>query len=176
MWCRDWDVKASASQGLSRRKSCPPRLWIVRLRQRGRLRMVTIGRVGDVEATGARSQARRLLAEVALDGLPTPERVKAASSRTDAREQPGGEFASPDPQARAQNAALQEPGLCLTFPLRPCLHIQHFLHPASSHHTTRHAAAPKRGPSDMGQRDSCRMNALGQIAPACDQHFNMTTP
>jgi hypothetical protein len=28
----------------------------------------------------------------------------------------------------------------------------------------------------MGQRDSCRMNAFGQIAPARDQHFNLTTP
>jgi hypothetical protein len=103
-----------------------------------------------------------------------PER--AAPSRTDARKQPGGEFASPDPQARAQNAALQEPRLSPTLHLRPCLHIQQFLHPASSHHTTHHAAAPKDGSSDMCQRDSCRMNAFRQIAPARDQHFKLTTP
>jgi integrase len=71
-----WDTQLTGF-GLRIRTS-GTRVWIVRLRQRGRLRMVTIGRVGDVEAAAARSEARRMLAEVALDGLPTPERVKAA--------------------------------------------------------------------------------------------------
>lgn len=71
-----WDTQLTGF-GLRIRTS-GTRVWIVRLRQRGRLRMVTIGRVGEVDAAAARGQARRLLAEVALDGLPTPERVKAA--------------------------------------------------------------------------------------------------
>lgn len=71
-----WDTQLTGF-GLRIRTS-GTRVWIVRLRHRGRLQMVTIGRVGDVDAAAARSEARRLLAEVALDGLPTPERVKAA--------------------------------------------------------------------------------------------------
>jgi len=51
--------------------------WTVRLRHRGKQRRVTIGRVEDVDATLARAQARRLLAEVALDGLPKHRPVKA---------------------------------------------------------------------------------------------------
>lgn len=42
--------------------------WTVRLRHRGKQRRVSLGRADDVDATLARAQARRLLAEVALDG------------------------------------------------------------------------------------------------------------
>jgi hypothetical protein len=44
--------------------------WTVRLRHRGKQRRVTLGRTEDVEATFARGKARRLLADVTLDGLP----------------------------------------------------------------------------------------------------------
>lgn len=47
------------------------------LRHCGKQRRVTIGRVEDVDATLARGQARRLLAEVALDGWPERRSVKA---------------------------------------------------------------------------------------------------
>lgn len=44
--------------------------WTVRSRQRGKHLRVTLGRLGDVDALLARTQARRLLAEAAVDGLP----------------------------------------------------------------------------------------------------------
>jgi integrase len=50
--------------------------WTVRVRHRGKQRRITISRVEDVEATFARAQARRLLAQVALDGLPQRRSVK----------------------------------------------------------------------------------------------------
>ena len=56
--------------------------WTVRLRHRGKQRRVTLGRTEDVDAVFARAQARRLLAEVALDGLPKRQVVKAAPTLT----------------------------------------------------------------------------------------------
>ena len=50
--------------------------WTVRLRHRGKQRRVTLGRAEDVDATFASAKARRLLAEVALDGLPKQTAVK----------------------------------------------------------------------------------------------------
>lgn len=44
--------------------------WTVRLRHRGKQRRVSLGRTDNVDAEFARAQARRLLAEAALDGLP----------------------------------------------------------------------------------------------------------
>jgi hypothetical protein len=44
--------------------------WFVRLRHRGKHRRITLGRTDELAAELARAQARRLLAEVALDGLP----------------------------------------------------------------------------------------------------------
>lgn len=44
--------------------------WTVRSRQRGKHIRVTLGRSDEVAALLARSQARKLLAEAALDGLP----------------------------------------------------------------------------------------------------------
>ena len=57
--------------------------WFVRLRHRGKHRRVSLGRTDDVDAVLARTQARRLLAEVALDGLPKRAVVKATPSMTD---------------------------------------------------------------------------------------------
>lgn len=57
--------------------------WFVRLRHRGKHRRVSLGRTDDVDAALARSQARRLLAEVALDGLPKRTVVKSTPPMTD---------------------------------------------------------------------------------------------
>ncbi|RNJ62796.1 MAG: DUF4102 domain-containing protein [Porphyrobacter sp. IPPAS B-1204] len=57
--------------------------WTVRLRHRGKQRRVSLGRTDDVDATFARAQARRLLAEVALDGLPKRPVVKETPTMTD---------------------------------------------------------------------------------------------
>ena len=57
--------------------------WTVRIRHRGKQRRVTLGRPEDVEAVLARAQARRLLAEAALDGLPKRTVVKATPSMND---------------------------------------------------------------------------------------------
>lgn len=57
--------------------------WFVRLRHRGKHRRVSLGCTEDVDAPLARSQARRLLAEVALDGLPKRAVVKATPIMTD---------------------------------------------------------------------------------------------
>lgn len=51
--------------------------WFVRLRHRGKHRRVTLGSTEDLDAELARTQARRLLAEGALDGLPKRAVVKA---------------------------------------------------------------------------------------------------
>jgi integrase len=55
----------------------------VRLRFRNKHRRVLLGRADDVDAELARSQARRLLAEVALDGLPKRIVIKASPTLTD---------------------------------------------------------------------------------------------
>lgn len=51
--------------------------WFVRLRHRGKHRRVSLGKSDKIEAGFARAKARRLLAEVALDGLPKRAVVKA---------------------------------------------------------------------------------------------------
>lgn len=71
-----WDISL-AGFGMRVRAS-GKRIWFVRLRQRGRHRRISLGRCDLVEAGVARAQARCLLAEVALDGLPKPVGVKAA--------------------------------------------------------------------------------------------------
>lgn len=48
--------------------------WIVQLRQRGRQKRITLGRVGEMTADAARKAARAELAKVALDGLPVARR------------------------------------------------------------------------------------------------------
>lgn len=57
--------------------------WFVRLRHRGKHRRVTLGRIDEIDAELARTQARRLLAEVALDGLPKRAVVKATPLMSD---------------------------------------------------------------------------------------------
>ncbi len=57
--------------------------WFVRLRHRGKQRRVSLGSVEDVDAVLARKQARRLLAEVALDGLPKRALAKATPAMQD---------------------------------------------------------------------------------------------
>lgn len=57
--------------------------WFVRLRHRGKHRRVTLGRTDELDAALARTQARRLLAEVALDGLPKRTVVKATPELAD---------------------------------------------------------------------------------------------
>jgi hypothetical protein len=57
--------------------------WFVRLRHRKTHRRVSLGCTEDVDADLARSQTRRLLAEVALDGLPKRVVIKASPTLTD---------------------------------------------------------------------------------------------
>lgn len=57
--------------------------WFVRVRHRGRQRRVSLGCTEDVDAALARTQARRLLAEVTLDGLPKRAVVKATPTMID---------------------------------------------------------------------------------------------
>src|SRR5690606_1904427 len=57
--------------------------WFVRLRHRGKHRRITLGSTGELDAGLARAQARRLLAEVALDGLPKRAVVKATPTMAD---------------------------------------------------------------------------------------------
>jgi integrase len=52
--------------------------WTVRSRQRGKHIRVTLGRPDEVTALLARTQARRLLAEAAVDGLPKQKTAIAA--------------------------------------------------------------------------------------------------
>jgi integrase len=57
--------------------------WFVRLRHRGKHRRFTLGRSDELDASLARAQARRLLAEAALDGLPKRAVVKATPILSD---------------------------------------------------------------------------------------------
>lgn len=57
--------------------------WFVRLRHRGKHRRITLGRSDELAADLARAQAPRLLAEVALDGLPKRAVVKATPLMSD---------------------------------------------------------------------------------------------
>ena len=68
-----WDTEL-AGFGMRVRPS-GKRYWFVRLRHRGQHRRVSLGRVEEVDALTARGEARKRLAEVALDGL--PQRVSA---------------------------------------------------------------------------------------------------
>lgn len=57
--------------------------WCVRIRHRGTRKRVALGCTEEVDAETARTKARRLLAEVALDGLPKRAVIKASSTMTD---------------------------------------------------------------------------------------------
>ena len=76
-----WDTEI-AGFGLRVRPSANA-FWTVRLRHRGKQRRVTLGRAEDVDASFARAQARRLLGEVALDGLPKRTSVKVTPTLFD---------------------------------------------------------------------------------------------
>jgi hypothetical protein len=60
-------------------------------------------------------------------------------------EQSGREFASADPTAGAQDATLQERGLCAKIPLHPRCRLQHFQRPTPSHVSSNTPRAPRRG-------------------------------
>lgn len=76
-----WDVEL-AGFGL-RVRPTGNYYWFVRLRHRGKHRRITLGRSDELYAGLARAQARRLLAEVALDGLPKRAVVKATPVLSD---------------------------------------------------------------------------------------------
>ena len=57
------------------------RTWFVLFRQRGKLRRVSLGTSRDISPATARRLARAKLAEVALDGLPTRKKARAAQKR-----------------------------------------------------------------------------------------------
>lgn len=71
-----WDTEL-AGFGMRVRPS-GNRYWFVRLRRRGRHCRVGLGNVEEVDALTARGEARKRLAEVALDGLPRRVSVKVA--------------------------------------------------------------------------------------------------
>jgi integrase len=48
--------------------------WIVKFRERGRQRLITLGRTAELAAEDARTQARGILERAALDGLPVRQR------------------------------------------------------------------------------------------------------
>lgn len=57
--------------------------WFVRVRHRGKHRRISLGRTDELDASVARAQARRILAEVALDGLPKRAVVNATPTLSD---------------------------------------------------------------------------------------------
>ncbi len=70
-----WDTEL-AGFGLRKRQT-GHLTWVLKYRQRGEQRMVTLGAAGAMSAPAARAGARRLLAKAALVDLPTaPERPK----------------------------------------------------------------------------------------------------
>ncbi|WP_231735434.1 site-specific integrase [Novosphingobium sp. CCH12-A3] len=71
-----WDTEL-AGFGMRIRAS-GNRYWFVRLRRRGRHCRVSLGKVDVVDAQTARGEARKRLAEVALDGLPRRASSKIA--------------------------------------------------------------------------------------------------
>ena len=80
-----WDNEL-AGFGLRVRPS-GKRYWFVRVRQRGKHRRASLGCTEDVDALTARGEARKLLAEVALDGLPQRVGVKVAPVMSDYAEE-----------------------------------------------------------------------------------------
>lgn len=57
--------------------------WTVRYRHRGKDRRMTLGKTTEIDANTARAQAKKLLAKVALDGLPQPQKAKSKSPTMD---------------------------------------------------------------------------------------------
>lgn len=70
-----WDTELPGF-GLRKRRSGGV-TWVLKYRQRGEQRMVTLGAAGEISAPAARAEARGLLAKAALADLPTaPQRPK----------------------------------------------------------------------------------------------------
>jgi integrase len=81
--------------------------WFVRVRHRGKHRRVSLGCTQDVDATLARVRAKRLLAEVALDGLPKRAKAQATPTLTDFVDTNWNDLArswKPSTRERNQNA------------------------------------------------------------------------
>jgi len=81
--------------------------WFVRIRHRDKHKRFHLGRVEDVDAVTARTQARRMLAEVALDGLPQPLAQKLAPLFSNYVEEFWRDYAhhwKPSTQLRNRNA------------------------------------------------------------------------
>ncbi len=100
-----WDTEL-AGFGLRVRPS-GKRSWFVRVRRRGKHQRITLGATEDVDAATARAQARRLLAEVALDGLPRRVAQKVAPVFSDYVEEfwrDCGHHWKPSTQARNRDA------------------------------------------------------------------------
>lgn len=56
--------------------------WFVQFRQRGKQKRVTLGRLGEMSAIDARTAARALLMNVALDGLPAAPKASRKTNAT----------------------------------------------------------------------------------------------
>ena len=77
---REYNILDTELPGFGLRvRSTGRAFWFVRLRRRGKERRITIGAASKVSAKAARSEARSLLAQVALEGL--PQRKTAHTSR-----------------------------------------------------------------------------------------------
>jgi integrase len=104
----DYDIWDTELAGFGMRvRLSGKRYWFVRLRQRGRHRRVSLGRVDEVEALTARGEARKLLAEVALDGLPRRVAAKIAPILSDYADEFWTDYSShwkPSTQKRNQSA------------------------------------------------------------------------
>src|SRR5271167_2930048 len=66
--------------------------------------------------------------------------------------QSGGEFASTDAAAGAQDAALQELWLSAEIPVEPCSRLQHLQRPTPSHLGSDTPDATRRGDENMARR------------------------
>src|ERR1700693_4116919 len=89
--------------------------------------------------------------------------------------QSGGEFASTDAAAGAQDAALQELWLSAEIPVEPCSRLQHLQRPTPSHLGSDTPDATRRGDENMarGRRSDVRIPvANGSITLASPQRDN----
>jgi hypothetical protein len=91
--------------------------------------------------------------------------------------QSGGEFASTDAAAGAQDAALQELWLSAEIPVEPCSRLQHLQRPTPSHLGSDTPDATRRGDENMarGRRSDVRIPvANGSTTLASPQRDNTT--
>src|SRR5271169_4397858 len=89
--------------------------------------------------------------------------------------QSGGEFASTDAAAGAQDAALQELWLSAEIPVEPCSRLQHLQRPTPSHLGSDTPDATRRGDENMarGRRSDVRIPvANGSTTLASPQRDN----